>query len=196
MILARAKADSAGTVATMMAAMAETSRRPSFHHPAGAPMVARLEGISKQYGEVQALEKVVLLLLLPGVCFGGVRLSLPETAKLASTLVAGSGPFSAMGLAIGYFIGPNSAPAVINLIYLPLSFASGLGIPFPFLPRVVQRIAVFLPPYHLAQLALDILHAGQQESSWTHWRILIGFALICLGVARIGFQRDEAKMYG
>lgn len=139
---------------------------------------------------------VVLLLLLLGVCFGGVRLSLPETAKLVSTLVAGSIPFSAMGLAIGYFIGPNSAPAVINLIYLPLSFASGLWIPFMFLPRVVQRIAVFLPPYHLAQLALDILRGGQQESSWTHWKFLIGFALICLGVARIGFQRDEAKLYG
>jgi len=139
---------------------------------------------------------VVLLLLLLGVCVGGVRLSLPETAKLVSTLVAGSIPFSAMGLAIGYFIGPNSAPAVINLIYLPLSFASGLWIPFMFLPRVVQRIAVFLPPYHLAQLALDILRAGQQESSWTHWKFLIGFALICLGVARIGFQRDEAKLYG
>jgi len=139
---------------------------------------------------------VVLLLLLLAVCFGGVRLVLPETVKLVSTLVAGSIPFSALGLAIGYFMGPNSAPAVINLIYLPLSFASGLWIPFPFLPRMVQRIAVFLPPYHLAQLALDILRAGQQDSSWTHWRFLIGFALICLGVARIGFQRDEAKMYG
>ncbi len=139
---------------------------------------------------------VVLLLLLLGVCLGGVRLALPETVKLVSTLVAGSVPFSAMGLAIGYFIGPNSAPAVINLIYLPLSFASGLWIPFLFLPRMVQRIAVFLPPYHLAQLALDILRAGQQESSWTHWKFLIGFALVCLGVARIGFQRDEAKMYG
>jgi ABC-2 type transport system permease protein len=139
---------------------------------------------------------VVLLLLLLGVCLGGVRLALPETVKLVSTLVAGSVPFSAMGLAIGYFIGPNSAPAVINLIYLPLSFASGLWIPFLFLPRMVQRIAVFLPPYHLAQLALDILGGGQQESSWTHWKFLIGFALVCLGVARIGFQRDEAKMYG
>jgi len=25
---------------------------------------------------------------------------------------------------------------------------------------------------------------------------LIGFFLICLGVARLGFQRDEGKMYG
>jgi ABC-2 type transport system permease protein len=139
---------------------------------------------------------VVLLLMMLGFVFGGVRLPLLETAKLLGTLVAGSIPFCAMGLAIGYFIGPNSAPAIINMIYLPLSFASGLWIPFIFLPKVVQQVAKFLPPYHLAQLALDVVGSGQHESNWTHWKVLIGFALICLGVARLGFQRDESKMYG
>jgi ABC-2 type transport system permease protein len=119
-----------------------------------------------------------------------------ETARLFGTLVAGSIPFCAMGLAIGYFIGPNSAPAIINMIYLPLSFASGLWIPFIFLPKAVQQVAKFLPPYHLAQLALGVVGSGQHESNWTHWKVLIGFALICLGVARLGFQRDESKMYG
>jgi ABC-2 type transport system ATP-binding protein len=57
MTLARSKADSAGTVATMIAAMPETSQRPSVH-PGKAPIVARLEGVRKQYGEVRALENV------------------------------------------------------------------------------------------------------------------------------------------
>ena len=60
---------------------------------------------------------VVSLLLVLGVSFGGVRMPLLEMAKLLGTLVAGSLPFSAMGLALGYFVGPNSAPAAINLIY-------------------------------------------------------------------------------
>lgn len=139
---------------------------------------------------------VVVLLLLLGVCFGGVRLPWLDAAKLVGTLVVGSLPFCAMGLAIGYFVGPNSAPAIINLFYLPLSFASGLWVPFIFLPKVVQRIAVLLPPYHLAQLALNVVRVGQPESDWTHWKFLIGFALICLGIARLGFQRDEGKLYG
>jgi ABC-2 type transport system permease protein len=139
---------------------------------------------------------VVSLLFLLGVSFGGVRMPWMEAAKMLGVLVAGSLPFCCMGLAIGYFIGPNSAPAVINLIYLPLSFASGLWIPFIYLPKVVQHIALFLPPYHLAQLALSVVGAGQHEPNWTHWRFLIGFACICLGVARVGFQRDESKMYG
>jgi ABC-2 type transport system permease protein len=139
---------------------------------------------------------VVLLLLLLGVTFGGVHLPLLNAAKLVAILVAGSIPFCAMGLAIGYFVGPNSSVATINLIYLPLSFCSGLWVPIMFLPKVTQQIAHFLPPYHLAQLALSVVGAGQHESNWGHWEALIGFSLLCLGVARLGFQRDEGKMYG
>jgi len=139
---------------------------------------------------------VVLLLLLLGITFGGVHMPVADAAKLVAILVAGSLPFCAMGLAIGYFVGPNSSVAIINLIYLPLSFCSGLWVPIMFLPKILQHFAHFLPPYHLAQLALGVVGAGQGESSLVHWEALIGFFLICLGVARLGFQRDEGKMYG
>jgi ABC-2 type transport system permease protein len=139
---------------------------------------------------------VVALLLVLGISFGGVRMPLAEMAKLVGTLVAGSLPFSAMGLAIGYFAGPNSAPAAINLIYLPLSFCSGLWVPYMFLPKLVRQIALALPPYHLSQLALGIVGAGRHEPATTHWEVLLAFTLICLGVARIGFQRDQGKLYG
>jgi len=125
-----------------------------------------------------------------------VRMPVGDFARLLGTLVAGSLPFSAMGLAVGYFTGPNSAPATINLIYLPMSFCSGLWVPFMFLPKVVKQIALVLPPYHLSQLALGVVGAGSHESSATHWEVLAAFTMICLGVARIGFQRDQEKMYG
>jgi ABC-2 type transport system permease protein len=121
---------------------------------------------------------------------------LADFAKVLGTLALGSLPFSAMGLAIGYFTGPNSAPATINLIYLPMSFCSGLWVPIMFLPKIVQKIALALPPYHLSQLALSIVGSGQRESNATHWEVLAAFTMICLGVARIGFQRDQEKMYG
>jgi ABC-2 type transport system permease protein len=139
---------------------------------------------------------VVFLLIVLGVSFGGVRLPAGEMSKLVATLVLGSIPFSAMGLALGYFTGPNSAPPTINLIYLPMSFCSGLWVPYMFLPKVVQKIALALPPYHLSQLALGIVGAGRHESAATHWEVLAAFTLICLGVARIGFQRDQGKLYG
>ena len=139
---------------------------------------------------------VVSLLLVLGISFGGVRMPVMEMARLLGTLVAGSLPFSAMGLAIGYFVGPNSAPAAINLIYLPMSFCSGLWVPYMFLPKVVRQIALALPPYHLSQLALGTVGAGFHQSTANHWEVLLAFTLICLGVARIGFQRDQGKLYG
>jgi ABC-2 type transport system permease protein len=139
---------------------------------------------------------IVLVLFLLGITLGGVRMPAADFARLMGTLVAGSLPFSAMGLALGYFAGPNSAPPMINLIYLPMSFCSGLWVPFMFLPKVVQQIALVLPPYHLSQLALGIVGAGRHESVATHWEVLVAFTMICLGVARIGFQRDQEKMYG
>ncbi len=139
---------------------------------------------------------IVLALFALGVTWGGVRMPMGEFAKLFGTLVAGSLPFSAMGLALGYFTGPNSAPATINLIYLPMSFCSGLWVPFMFLPKIVRQIALVLPPYHLSQLALGVVGSGLHESAVTHWEVLLAFTMICLGVARIGFQRDQEKMYG
>jgi ABC-2 type transport system permease protein len=139
---------------------------------------------------------VVLLLLTLGISFGGVRMPLAQMARLLGTLVAGSLPFSAMGLAIGYFAGPNSAPSTINLIYLPMSFCSGLWVPYMFLPKFVRQIALALPPYHLSQLALGTVGAGSHQSTATHWEVLLAFTLICVGIARIGFQRDQGKLYG
>jgi ABC-2 type transport system permease protein len=139
---------------------------------------------------------IVLALFALGVSLGGVRLPLTQFAEVLGTLALGSLPFSAMGLALGYFTGPNSAPATINLIYLPMSFCSGLWVPIMFLPKMVQTIAKALPPYHLSQLALGIVGAGQHESNATHWEVLAAFTMICLGVARIGFQRDQGKLYG
>ncbi len=139
---------------------------------------------------------IVLALFTLGITLGGVRMPAADFVRLLSTLVSGSLPFSAMGLAVGYFAGPNSAPPTINLIYLPMSFCSGLWVPFMFLPKVVRQIALVLPPYHLSQLALGVVGAGTHESAATHWEVLLGVTMICLGIARIGFQRDQEKMYG
>lgn len=133
----------------------------------------------------------VLLLLFMGFAFGGVHLGAIVAVKLVATLIVGSLPFCAMGLAIGYFAGPTSAPAFINLFYLPMSFCSGLWIPFMFLPKFIQKIALFLPPYHLSQLALRVVGAGNGSSVQMHWETLIGFAMICLGIAWLGHQRDQ-----
>lgn len=139
---------------------------------------------------------VVLCLLALGIAFGNVHIAFFTALKLIFILAAGSLPFCAMGLAIGYFAGPNSAPSVINMIYLPLSFCSGLWVPFMFLPKFLQQLAQFLPSYHLSQLALGVIGAGRNEPSWIHWTALLIFTALCIAVALYGERRDEGKLYG
>jgi ABC-2 type transport system permease protein len=139
---------------------------------------------------------IVALLSLTGVLFGSVRLPAAGWARLFATLLLGSVPFCAIGLALGYFAGPNSSPAIVNLIYLPLSFASGLWIPIEMLPATIKNAAPWLPPYHLAQLALSAIGAGRGGATWAHALALAGFALVGLGVALIGYRRDEDKTWG
>jgi ABC-2 type transport system permease protein len=138
---------------------------------------------------------IVLLLMLVGVTAGGVHLSLVQAATLLVVLVFGSVPFCTLGLAIAYFAGPNSAPAIVNLLYLPISFCSGLWIPVNMLPKFLQHIAPALPPYHLGQLALMVLGFGR-GTVVNHVLGLVASAAIALGLAWLGFQRDEQKTYG
>src|SRR6266852_700522 len=139
---------------------------------------------------------MLLLLFTLGIVAGHARMPLTAWVGLSGPLLLGVLPFAAMGLAVGYFAGPNSAAPVCNLIYLLMSFASGLWVPIQFLPKVVQQIAPFLPPYHLSQLALNRIRGGFSTTDWVHIAALTGFTLVFLALAAIGYRRDEGKTYG
>ena len=162
-----------------------------------SPMPVSAYFAAKLFSAIVFSTVIMLLLLVVGIVFGGVHLPPLTTAKLIGILVAGSIPFSAMGLAIGYFARPNSAPALVNLIYLPMSFCSGLWIPLFLLPHGLQVLAKFLPPFHLAQLALNSVGMGTNPTpAWGHLEALLAFSLLCLGLAAWGYRRDEGKTYG
>lgn len=139
---------------------------------------------------------LITLMFTLGRVFGHIHMPWTTWLGLGGTLLIGVLPFASLGLAIAYFAGPNSAPAICNLIYLPMAFASGLWTPLEFLPKFVQHIAPFLPPYHLAQFALSRIGARSGMNDLLHLTALSGFTLIFLGVAAIGYRRNEDKMYG
>ncbi len=164
--------------------------RRALPAPAGAWMAGKL-AVSVLFACL-----IVLVLSVLGATVGHVRLPLLTWLALGATLVAGAVPFSAFGLAIGYLAGPNSAPAIVNLVYLPLAFASGLWIPIEVLPGVMKQLAAWLPPYHYAQLALAVMGGGRGGPTWSHLLVLAGFTLASLGIARFAYRRDEGATYG
>lgn len=139
---------------------------------------------------------LITVLFTMGLVFGGVHIPAAQWVLLAATLIVGVIPFCALGLAIGNLARPNSAPALVNVLYLPMAFCSGLWIPLQFLPSFMQNFAPLLPPYHLAQIALAVIHAPAQGSPMAHWEALAAFSIIFAGIAWIGYHREQEKMYG
>jgi ABC-2 type transport system permease protein len=161
-----------------------------------APMPPLAYFVAKVVMSLAVATIIVLAMFTLGAIVGGVRLDPQQWVAAGLALVAGALPFSAMGLAFGYLVGPNSAPAVLNLVWLPMAFASGLWIPISQLPDVVQSVAVALPPYHFVQLALGTIGASEGGSPVVHAAAVLGFTLLFLVVAAWGFRRDEGRTYG
>jgi ABC-2 type transport system permease protein len=63
---------------------------------------------------------IVLVLAAIGFGLGGVELPPRTWLGLGATLVAGAMPFCAIGLGLGYLLGPNSAVPVVNLLFLTI----------------------------------------------------------------------------
>jgi len=139
---------------------------------------------------------IVILLFITAATLAHVVLPLSKMIALFAILVSGSIAFCAFGLALGFFAGPNSAPPIVNLFYLPMSFLSGLWIPIAFLPDAIQSLALWLPPYHLSQLALGVIGASHRESTALHVGALVIATILFSAIAYIGYRRDEGKMYG
>lgn len=161
-----------------------------------SPMPASVTVLAKLANALVFAAVVVLALMLAGVTVGDARLSLGAAAALLGVLLLGALPFCVLGQAFGYALGPNSAPVVLNLIYLPMAFASGLWIPIHQLPGFVQTLAPFLPAYHLGQLALSTVGAHVEGSPWGHAAALLVTALVAGAAAVVAYRRASLATYG
>lgn len=137
---------------------------------------------------------IVILLSLMAMSLTDATLAWTGWLALGGALVAGTIPFCALGLAVGLYVSGQAAPAIINLIYLPMAFLSGLWIPIQMLPHVLQQWAVALPAYHLNQIALTLVGAnGDAAALMPHVIYLASFAVICLAVAVRGWKRVQDR---
>ena len=96
---------------------------------------------------------VSILLMLLGATVGKVVLELAQWTGLFILAVLGVIPFGGLGLMVGSLVKGQAAPAVLNLIYVPMSFLAGLWIPLSVLPHTLAQLAPIWPAYHLERLA-------------------------------------------
>jgi ABC-2 type transport system permease protein len=129
---------------------------------------------------------LIIYVVLASMAFGigGVRLPAAQWFVLGVIAMSGVMPFCALGLMIGSRANASGAPALVNLIYLPMAFLSGLWMPLAMLPAVVGKVAPLWPAYHLAQLALATVGRGDGSTALPHIAALVAFTAACFAIAR------------
>lgn len=134
------------------------------------------------------------VLFLVGALLMRVDLSAGQWLSIGIVLVLGSLPFCAFGLVLGLVLSPASAPLVVNLLYLPMAFLSGLFFPLEALPGVLRIAAPYLPTYHYVQLVLQFLGPPQAgHSTVVSVVVLVSFGLLCLIAAELVYRFSENK---
>jgi ABC-2 type transport system permease protein len=145
--------------------------------------------LGKMMMAMAAAAVVILLLLAMAVSLGHVRLSLFQAGGLLLTGTLGVLPFCALGMFVGTVFKGQGAPGVLQLIYLPMSFMSGLWFPLPMLPKFLQQIAPIWPSYHLDRLALAAVGLNN-DALLPHLLVLAGFAVGLLLLAARRLRRN------
>jgi len=134
---------------------------------------------------------VVALLLLAAACgVGKVVLSPLQALSLVGIGMFAAVPFCAIGLLIGSAVPAAGAPAVVNLVYLPMSLLSGLWLPLAALPPMFSTMAPLWPAWHLGQLAQAALGLPAQGAMAVHVAVVLAIAALCLGLAQRRLRRD------
>lgn len=127
---------------------------------------------------------IFALLAVLAATLGGVSLPAAQWALLALVCALGVLPFCAIGLFIGTLVGGQGAPAVVNMLFLPMAFLSGLWLPLKLLPSWIAGMAPVWPAYHHAQIALKVIGLDGGGLLAVHIGVLVGITVLFAALAR------------
>jgi ABC-2 type transport system permease protein len=147
--------------------------RRALPAPAAAPLLAKML--------MSMLFVAIVMASMAAVAPLG-HLHLPAGRLLAVSLVCilGSAPFCALGFLIGSLASAKSAPAFVNLLYLPMIYLSGILFP---LPKSAEWIAHLSPAYHLDQIALAAVWAPHAGNLLVHAAVLAAITVVFTALA-------------
>ncbi len=126
-----------------------------------------------------------LILVGATLCLGvfayGVEIRIGTLPGLIAILVAGSVCFTTLGIAITALI-PNAeaAPAIVNVVILPLTFISGIWMVLGSAPRWLDTLAAVFPVHALAHGLQHAFHPASAAPGF------VGSDLAVLGLWTVG----------
>ena len=146
-------------------------------------------------GEITAALAITALMTVLVVGIGWLVFDVSVEANaipaLVVSLVLGAAAFSALGLALTVIIpSEKAAPAVTNMISLPLYFVSDVFIIGDDTPAAVQWIGNIFPIKHLAKALGDSFNPFEPGTPfpWEHWLVIAAWGVFGVVVAAKRFR--------
>jgi ABC-2 type transport system permease protein len=134
------------------------------------------------------------LLYLAGIVLAGITMPLEQWFTLTWRLLLAIIPFIFMGFAIGYLSGPSAAVLVVNLVILPMSFASGIFFRVDSLPGFIKDISPYLPMYHLGRIAWNAVGVPYNDiGKSVLW--LAGYSVVFLLLTLWAVRREDDRRF-
>jgi ABC-2 type transport system permease protein len=138
------------------------------------------------------VEAVILLAL------GRLAFDVPLAGSMLSLIVVlliGAASFAALGIGLTALIrSAEGSSALVNALYLPLSFISGAFFSEDTFPEVLQALAAILPLSHLIALARDVMVFD--DMVWEHpgdLAVIVAWGAAGLVVAVRGFRWEPRE---
>jgi ABC-2 type transport system permease protein len=141
-----------------------------------------------------ALVVVFLAVMIPAAVVLGGGMTPDGWLRLAGVVLLGALAMAPIGFLVGFLVRPAAAGAVALLVYLPLSFASGMWTPLEFLPEPVQAIAPYLPTFHLNALGHAAVGVPTPDVA-VHVAWLLGTFIVGSIVAAAAYRRAAGRQF-
>ncbi|MDQ4058110.1 MAG: ABC transporter permease [Actinomycetota bacterium] len=140
---------------------------------------------------------LVVIVLLFGLVFYGVEIPFETLPAFFLTLIVGAAAFCALGLAATCAV-PNAeaAPAVVNVMILPLLFLSGTFFPIADAPGWIKTVAGIFPVKHFLDATFESFLPPPDNLSgllWTSIAVIAAWGIGGLLIAARFFRWEPNK---
>ena len=137
-----------------------------------------------------------------GALAAQVRMPAERWLMSYGVLLLGGLSLAPLGFTLGFLARPRAASTIGNLVFLPLSFASGFFVPLSQLPDFLRDLAPFLPTYHYGQLvwrvtgsplAVEAFTGMAPEPAWLHVLWLAATFVVFGALAVWAYRRQRSR---
>jgi ABC-2 type transport system permease protein len=164
--------------------------KQALPQPPGAYLLARA------FMAMVFVSIISILLTIIAVYVGHVPLTIKQGITLFAINVFGVLPFCALGMFLGSVVSGQASPAIVNIIFLPMAFLSGVILPLQMMPKIVVATAPLWPAYHQAQMALATVGVPSIGTFSGHVAVLAGTTLLFFLLAVRRMQGSGFRLLG